>query len=83
MFSDDYEKTNSVTQFLKEIRENGLGNVKWENIFEKTSGISFNTAARISKKKIEEYAEAALNIIEELKEKRKKWEAVLPLLWMT
>ena len=72
MFSDDYEKTNSVTQFLKEIRENGLGNVKWENIFEKISGISFNTAARISKKKIEEYAEAALNIIEELKEKRKK-----------
>lgn len=72
MFSDDYEKTNSVTQFLKEIRENGLGNVKWENIFEKISGISFNTAARISKKKIEEYSEAASNIIEELKEKRKK-----------
>ena len=72
MFSDDYEKINSVTLFLKGIREKGFGNVKWEDIFEKISGMSFNNATRISKKKMEEYGEKTSEIIEELKEKRKK-----------
>lgn len=71
MFSQDYNMLKELTAFLKEVNDTGCDKYTWEEIFARVSGLSFNKAAVIYKKALEEYDDKTIEQIEELKKSRK------------
>ena len=72
MFEGDFKLLKGVTDFLQKSNSDTSGDIKWVDVFNAISSLNFEKAPTMSKKILEGYGEKTAEVIEELKDKRKK-----------